>query len=130
MTADASDSSLTTNPIPIPTALHGLSGSYWVTHCLNVTVAPDTYIRNIKYYQTWDDGSCADWDLSGSGWANPSRLRPGLYIGISSQTVAAAQALASGGEGFQGSYNPQWASSVLVKRMYRGPTLFPDHLRE
>ena len=65
MTSDQYDSSLTTYPIPIPTAANGISGSYWVTHCLNKTVAPDTYIKDVKYYQTWTNSPCADWNLSG-----------------------------------------------------------------
>jgi len=99
---DGSDSSITTYPIPIPTATNGASGSYWVTHCLNCTVAPDTYIKNVKYYQTWTSSPCADWDLSGAGWAGTG-IKPGLYIGISSQTIVAARNYISGGQGFPSS---------------------------
>ena len=111
MTSDQYDSSLTTYPIPIPTAANGISGSYWVTHCLNKTVAPDTYIKDVKYYQTWTSSPCADWSLSGSGWAG-TKLKPGLYIGISSATVAAAKTLTTAcGEGFPSS-NYQIAAGV------------------
>ena len=98
MTSDQYDSSLTTYPIPIPTLHNGLSGSYWTTHCLNATVAPDTYIKHVKYYQTWTDNPCADLDLSGAAWA-AAKLKPGLYIGISSQTIVAARNTASGSQG-------------------------------
>ena len=87
---DGSDSSITTYPIPIPTAANGLSGSYWVTHCLNCTVAPDTYLKDLKYYQTWTSSPCDDWNLSGAGWAG-DKLKPGLYIGVSSATIANAK---------------------------------------
>lgn len=102
---DGSDSSITGYPIPIPTNANGLSGSYWVTHCLNKTVAPDTYIKDIKYYQTWTTSPCADWSLSGSGWAGV-KLKPGLYIGVSSQTAAACRNTSSGSQGFlSGNYS-------------------------
>lgn len=96
---DGSNSAITTYPIPIPVAANGLSGSYYVTNCLNCTVAPDTYIKDIKYYQTWTTSPCADWDLSGAGWAG-IKLKPGLYIGISGVTIAAARNVASGSQGF------------------------------
>lgn len=101
---DGSDSSITTYPIPIPTNGNGISGSYWVTHCLNVTVAPDTYIKDVKYYQTWSTDPNTDWSLAGAGWAGTG-IGPGLYIGASSQTIVAAQNTTSGSQGFpSGSY--------------------------
>ena len=100
MTSDQYDSSLTTYPIPIPVNANGLSGSYWTTHCLNVTVAPDTYIKDVKYYQTWSTSPTSDWSLEGASWARSGRIGPGLYIGISSQTIAAARNLTSGSQGF------------------------------
>ena len=93
MTSDQYDSSLTTYPIPIPTTANGLSGSYWVTHCLNCTVAPDTYIKNVKYYQTWTADPNTDWSLAGGSWTRSGKIGPGLYIGISSSTVADAKLL-------------------------------------
>jgi len=94
MTSDQYDSSLTTYPIPIPTNADGISGSYWVTHCLNCTVAPDTYIKNVKYYQTWTTSPLIDWHL-GSG-AKDGNIRPGLWIGISSDSIANAKVLTQG----------------------------------
>jgi len=115
MTYDnGSDSSITTYPIPIPTAANGLSGSYWVTNLISVTVTPSTYIKNLKYYQTWTSSPCADWDLSGAGWAG-EKLKPGLYIGISGATVAEARALASGGMGFPSS---SYAQATGVEGVY------------
>jgi len=92
---DGSDSSITTYPIPIPTNANGISGSYWVTHCLNCTFAPDTYIKNVKYYQTWSVDPNTDWDLDGASWAGAG-IRPGLYIGISSSTIADAKIVTQG----------------------------------
>jgi len=87
MTLDSSDSSLTTHPIPIPTNDGGVSGSYWVTHCIYCTVAPDTYLKDLRYYQgDWSVGSKSDWTLGSS-----NTLPAGLYIGISSSTLADAR---------------------------------------
>jgi len=91
MTSDQYDSALTNYPIPIPTNDGGVSGSYWVTHCLNVTTAPDTYIKNLRYYQTWNTSSKEDWSLGTS-----SSWNPGLYIGISSSTIADARKYTQG----------------------------------
>jgi hypothetical protein len=93
MTADEWDGSLTSYPIPIPTAGQGASGSYWVTHCLNCTVAPDTYIKDIRYYQTWSSNPDTDWSLSNGDTGDPA---PGLYIGISSASVADARIYTQG----------------------------------
>ena len=92
MTADEYDSSLTSYPIPIPTAGGGVSGSYWVTHCLYCSDAPDTYLKNLRYYQgDWSTSPKVDWNLgSGSSWA------AGLYIGVSSAGVADAKELSQG----------------------------------
>jgi hypothetical protein len=67
----------------------GASGSYWVTHCLNVTVAPDTYIKDIRYYQTWTSDPDTDWSLSNGVTGDPA---PGLYIGISANASTIAEA--------------------------------------
>lgn len=96
MTSDEYDSSLTTYPIPIPTNNNGISGSYWVTHCLNCTVAPDTYIKDVKYYQTWSSDPNTDWDLAAAGWGSTGRIAPGLYIGVSSATIANCRILSQG----------------------------------
>jgi hypothetical protein len=93
MTSDQSDGSLTTYPIPIPTAGQGASGSYWVTHCLNVTVAPDTYIKDVKYYQTWSTDPNTDWALSTGVTGTPA---PGLYIGVSSASIANCKVFSQG----------------------------------
>ncbi len=90
-TSDQVDGSLTTYPIPIPTVDLGFSGSYWTTHCINVTAAPSTYIKNLKYYQTWTNSSRVDWTL-GSSQATPA----GLYIAVSASTVASCQTLTQG----------------------------------
>lgn len=90
-TSDQWDGSLTTYPIPIPTVDQGASGSYWTTHCLNITVAPSTYIKNLRYYQTWTTSPRADWTLGSS-----NTRTPGLYIGISSNSIADARILTQG----------------------------------
>jgi len=103
MTSDQWDGSLDTYPIPIPTTDSGISGSYWVTHCLQCTVAPSTYCKNVKYYQTWTNSPKADWALGSSSTAN--KIQPGLYIGVSSNSVAACRNYLSGSQGFPtGSY--------------------------
>ena len=94
MTSDQYDSSLTNYPIPIPKNYQGISGSYWVTHLLKCTVLPDTYLKDLKYYQTWNVDPVTDWSLGNPG----SSLDPGLYIGISSSTVAEAKT--GGSQGF------------------------------
>lgn len=86
MTSDQWNGTLTTYPIPIPTSENGISGSYWVTHCINCTVAPDTYLKDLRYYQSWTTDPKTDWKL-GSG-SKVSGLRPGLYIGVSSNSLA------------------------------------------
>jgi hypothetical protein len=94
MTSDQWNGTLTTYPIPIPTALNGISGSYWVTHCINCTVAPDTYLKDLRYYQTWTTDPKTDWKL-GSG-QKAGELKPGLYIGVSSASVANAKIYTQG----------------------------------
>lgn len=92
MTGDLYDSSLTTHPVPIPVNDGGVSGSYWVTHCIYCSDAPDTYLKNLRYYQgDWSVGSRADWNLGSS-----NSLPAGLYIGISSSTLADARLATQG----------------------------------
>ena len=86
-TSDSAVKDATTNPIPVPTVNDGYSGSYWVTHCVNVTAAPTTYIKNLRYYQTWSDSPYVDWTLGTNG---------DLVIGISSNTVSDAQTFTQG----------------------------------
>jgi hypothetical protein len=94
-TEDDMDGSATTYPIPIPTEGNGISGSYWVTHCVNVTGAPSTYIKNLRYYQTWTTDPETDWAL-GANVENAGKIGPDLYIGISSNSVANARLLSQG----------------------------------
>jgi len=103
-TADESGSSLTTNPIPIPTVDSGVSGSYWATHCINVTVGPSTYIKDLKWYVTMTSSSIGeDWDLGTGG---------DMFIGISSASIALARSITQGfsankydqAEGVEGSF--------------------------
>ena len=84
-TADLADSDSTDYPIPIPTA--GTNRSYWKSHCLDITVGPDTYIKNVKYYQTWTTDPNTDWALGTDG---------DLIIGVSSSTVADCRTLSQG----------------------------------
>lgn len=87
-TADDKESSLTTNPIPIPNDVDaGLSGSYWKTHCLNVTLAPTTYIENVRFYIGWDTTPVTQWTLGTNG---------DHIICISSVSVADAQVYTNG----------------------------------
>ena len=88
-TEDTHASSQTTNPIPIPTNNGGVSGSYWKTHCINVTVAPSTYIKNLRYYINWaaHPSSTSEWDLGYKG---------DHVIGISSATIADARIYTQG----------------------------------
>ena len=44
MTSDQWDGSLTTYPIPIPQGANGISGSYWLTHCINCEGNTDIYL--------------------------------------------------------------------------------------
>jgi len=89
--SDQWDGSLTTYPIPIPVNDKGFSGSYWTTHCINVTAAPSTYIKNLRYYQTWTNSSKQDWALGSSNARNA-----GLYIAASSTTLANTRILTQG----------------------------------
>lgn len=84
-TADLADSASTSYPIPIPDT--GTNRSYWKTHFLDITSAPDTYIKNVKYYQTWSTSPNADWALGTNG---------DLVVGISSSTVTDARILTQG----------------------------------
>ena len=86
-TADDASSDATTNPIPIPTNYQGYSGSFWKTHLIHVTVAPSTYIKNLRYYQTWTANPHDDWSLGYHG---------DVVIGISSSTVADARVYTQG----------------------------------
>ena len=129
MTSDQYDSSLTTYPIPIPTAANGISGSYWVTHCLNCTVAPDTYIKDVKYYQTWTTSPNSDWSLAGAGWAGTG-IGPGLYIGASSATIADCKILTQGfpsgsydqSEGTEGVFGYRISTATNGHAFYLGAT--------
>jgi len=102
-TTDSAVVGATTNPIPIPTTDAGKSGSYWVTHCINVTAAPTAYIKNLRYYQTWTTSPYDDWTLGTGG---------DLLIGVSSATVADAKVFTQGfvsgsydqADGVQGTY--------------------------
>ena len=87
-TADNSSSSLTTNPIPIPTEDAGYSGSYWKTHCINATSPATEYIKDIRWYITIASSNVGDqWLLGTSG---------DLVIGISNNTIAEAKASTQG----------------------------------
>ena len=91
MTSDQWDGSLTSYPIPIPTKYNGYSGSYWVTHCINVVSAPSTYIKDLRYYQTWSTSPKVDWSLGDSNACSPD-----VYIGISSSTISDARTKTNG----------------------------------
>ena len=92
MTSDQYDSALNTYPIPVPTNNNGVSGSYWVTHLLHITQAPDNYIKNVRYYiSDWSNSSWQDWSLGTS-----SKMHPGLYIGISSSSISNAKTFTQG----------------------------------
>jgi len=84
-TADIADSDSTAYPIPIPTT--GTNRSFWKSHCLDITVAPDTYIKNVRYYQTWTTSPHDDWSLGTDG---------DLIVGVSSSTVADCRTLSQG----------------------------------
>lgn len=86
-TSDDATIGSTNNPIPIPTNDAGKSGSYWVTHCVNVTGAPTTYIKNLRYYQTWSTSPQSDWTLGTGG---------DLVIGVSSASIADARTFTQG----------------------------------
>ena len=86
-TADIPDKDSTAYPIPIPTNNNGISGSYWATHCINVVSAPSTYIKNLRYYQTWNTSPKDDWSLGNGG---------DLVIGISSSTISDARTFTQG----------------------------------
>ena len=86
-TADTHVSSSSDNPIPIPLTNDGYSGSYWVTNCINVTVAPSTYIKDLRYYQTWSTDPVTDWTLGYKG---------NMLIGVSSATIVAARTVTQG----------------------------------
>jgi len=87
-TADSSASGATTNPIPIPTENAGISGSFWVSHCINVTVAPTAYIKDLRWYLTMTSSNMNDdWLLGGSG---------DLMVGVSSASVSDAKTLSQG----------------------------------
>jgi len=90
-TMDSNLSGSSLNPIPIPTSDGGVSGSYWVTHCINVTQAPTTEITDLRYYQSWSIGPKKDWQLgSSNSWS------AGLYIGVSSASLTAIRGSSNG----------------------------------
>ena len=84
-TADLADSASTSYPIPIPTA--GTNRSYWKSHCLDITSGPDTYIKNVRYYQTWTTDPNTDWALGTNG---------DLIVGVSSSSVDDCRTLSQG----------------------------------
>lgn len=90
-TSDASGAALTTNPIPIPNDTGGgVSGSYWKTHCLNVTSAPDVRIENIRFYVGWTSHPSSQWTLGYGG---------DHVIGVSSSTIADCRIYSQGFSG-------------------------------
>jgi len=84
-TADISDSDSTSYPIPIPTA--GTNRSFWKSHCLDITSGPDTYIKNVRYYQTWTNSPNEDWSLGTDG---------DIIVGVSSSSVDDCRTLSQG----------------------------------
>jgi len=84
-TADLADSDSTAYPIPIPDS--GINRSFWKSHCLDITSGPDTYIKNVRYYQTWTTSPNADWSLGTGG---------DLIVGVSSSTVEDCRTLSQG----------------------------------
>lgn len=95
-TTDSFAPSSANYPIPIPTAADGLSGSYWVTHCLNCTATGGmSYIKDVKWYITIAGATIgADWSLTGGG---AKGHRGDLVIGVSSSTLAKMRASSSQG---------------------------------
>jgi len=89
MTTDNPDGSLTTYPIPIPTAANGRSGSYWVTTLVNVTGAPSTEIKNLKWYINWSarPSSTSEWHLG---------LKGDHVVGVSSAAIADCKTMSQG----------------------------------
>ena len=116
-TADDPTKDATTNPLPIPTKDAGKSGSYWVTHCINVTGAPTTYIKNLRYYQTWSTSPYDDWALGTGG---------DLLIGISSASIADARTFTQGfpsssydqADGSEGNYGYWISGSEATNHSY------------
>jgi len=84
-TADVADSGSTAYPIPVPTT--GTRPSYWKSVCLDCTSGPDTYIKNVRYYQTWNTSPNSDWSLGTSG---------DLVVGVSSSSVGDCRVLTQG----------------------------------
>lgn len=84
-TADLPDEDSTAYPIPIPDT--GTNRSFWKSHCLDITVGPDTYIRNVRYYQTWNVDPHTDWSLGTDG---------DLIVGVSSTSVDDCRVLSQG----------------------------------
>lgn len=120
-TSDDFASGATTNPIPIPTNNNGLSGSYWKSHCLYISVAPDVKIENVRYYQTWSVDPNTDWSLGTNG---------DLVIGISSATVDLAREVTNGfpsssymqANGVEGTYGWWISGSNPGHQYYSGCT--------
>jgi len=77
-TADIADSDSTQYPIPIPTTSGSINRSYWKSHCLDIVSGPSTYIKNVRYYQTWSTSPHDDWELGAGG---------DLIVGVSSNSV-------------------------------------------
>jgi len=85
-TTDTADINTAANyPIPIPDS--GTNRSYWKSHCLDITSGPATYIKNVKYYQTWSNDPATDWSLGSGG---------DLIVGVSSSSVTDCRTLSQG----------------------------------
>lgn len=84
-TADLADSNSTAYPIPIPES--GTNRSFWKSHCLDITVGPSTYIKNVRYYQTWDTSPAVDWQLGTGG---------DLIVGVVSSDVNDCRRISQG----------------------------------
>ena len=81
----ASVSEAANYPIPIPES--GTNRSYWKSHCLDITSGPSSYIKNVKYYQTWTNNPHDDWSLGTNG---------NLIVGVSSSSVSDCITLSQG----------------------------------
>jgi len=90
-TADNHSATATTNPVPIPNeVVGGVSGSYWKTHCLNVTGAPSVRIENIRFYVGWDTHPSSQWLLCAGNTEGDH------VIGVSSASDADCRILTQG----------------------------------
>lgn len=127
-TADFSGGAATTNPVPIPNeSATGMSGSYWKTHCLNVTSPPSVRIENIRYYVDWTTHPSSQWALCGGNTLGDH------VIGVSSSTlldcrtlsqgfVSGSYDVADGSEGFYGNFISGNSNAVDDHQYYAGCT--------